>query len=94
MDLDESMIRAIARQAEAERVRRAKIIHAEGEMQAAEKLTEAARILSQQPQAIQLRYMQTLTDIAGDKTSTIVFPLPLDLVAPLLRLTTGADGKP
>ena len=93
VDLDESMIRAIARQAEAERVRRAKIIHAEGEMQAAEKLTEAARILSAQPQAIQLRYMQTLTDIAGDKSSTIVFPLPLDLVEPLLRLKTTAEAK-
>ncbi len=93
IDLDESMIRAIARQAEAERVRRAKVIHAEGEMQAAEKLTEAARILSAQPQAIQLRYMQTLTDIAGDKSSTIVFPLPLDLVAPLLQLKTPAEDK-
>jgi regulator of protease activity HflC (stomatin/prohibitin superfamily) len=93
VDLDESMIRAIARQAEAERVRRAKVIHAEGEMQAAEKLTEAARILSAQPQAIQLRYMQTLTDIAGDKSSTIVFPLPLDLVAPLLQLKTAAEDK-
>ena len=93
VDLDESMIRAIARQAEAERVRRAKIIHAEGEMQAAEKLTEAARILSAQPQAIQLRYMQTLTDIAGDKSSTIVFPLPLDLVEPLLRLKTTTEAK-
>jgi regulator of protease activity HflC (stomatin/prohibitin superfamily) len=93
VDLDESMIRAIARQAEAERVRRAKIIHAEGEMQAAEKLTEAARILSAQPQAIQLRYMQTLTDIAGDKSSTIVFPLPLDLVAPLLQLRTAVEDK-
>ncbi len=86
VDLDESMIRAIARQAEAERSRRAKVIHAEGEMQAAEKLTEAARILAQQPQAIQLRYMETLTAVAGDKSSTIVFPLPMDLIAPLLAL--------
>jgi len=85
VDLDESMIRAIAQQAEAERTRRAKIIHAEGEMQAAAKLVEAAAILSQQPQAIQLRYMQTLTDIAGDKSSTIVFPLPIDLIKPLLQ---------
>jgi len=84
IDLDESMIRAIAQQAEAERTRRAKIIHAEGEMQAAEKLVEAAAKLSQQPQAIQLRYMQTLTEIAGDKSSTIVFPLPMDLIGPLL----------
>ncbi|MCU0971092.1 MAG: slipin family protein [Gammaproteobacteria bacterium] len=86
VDLDESMIRAIARQAEAERSRRAKVIHAEGEMQAAEKLTEAARILAQQPQALQLRYLETLTAVAGDKSSTIVFPLPMDLIEPLLKL--------
>jgi len=83
IDLDESMIRAIAKQAEAERERRAKIIHAQGEMQAAEKLVEAAEILAKQPQAIQLRYLQTLTEIAGDKSSTIVFPL--DLMKPLLK---------
>lgn len=77
VDLDESMVRAIAKQAEAERTRRAKVIHAEGEMQAAEKLLQAAKILSGQPEAIQLRYMQTLTEIAGDKSSTIVFPLEL-----------------
>jgi len=88
IDLDESMIRAIAQQAEAERTRRAKIIHAEGEMQAAEKLVEAARLLSAQPQAIQLRYLQTLTEIAGDKSSTIVFPLPMDLIKPLLKSDT------
>jgi len=93
VDLDESMIRAIARQAEAERARRAKVIHAEGEMQAAEKLTEAARILSEQPQAIQLRYMETLTAVAGDKSSTIVFPLPMDLVAPLLKLKDAEQGQ-
>lgn len=80
VDLDDNMVRAIAKQAEAERVRRAKIIHAEGEMQAAEKLQAAAAILAQQPQAIQLRYLQTLTEIAGDKSSTIVFPLPIDLL--------------
>lgn len=85
IDLDESMIRAIAKQAEAERDRRAKVIHAEGEMQAADKLVEAAAKLSQQPQAIQLRYMQTLTEIAGDKSSTIVFPLPMDLIKSLLK---------
>ena len=85
VDLDESMIRAIARQAEAERVRRAKIIHAEGEQQAAEKLVEAARALSQQPESIQLRYLQTLTEIAGDKTHTLVFPLPMDLLGTLLK---------
>lgn len=80
VDLDESMIRAIAKQAEAERTRRAKIIHAEGEMQASEKLLQAANILAQQPQAIQLRYLQTLTEIASEKSSTIVFPLPIDIV--------------
>ncbi|MCW5656217.1 MAG: slipin family protein [Burkholderiaceae bacterium] len=84
VDLNESMIRAIARQAEAERERRAKVIHAEGELQAAEKLAQAAAILAQQPQAIQLRYLETLTVIAADKNSTIVFPLPMDIVAPLL----------
>ncbi|MDD3763349.1 MAG: slipin family protein [Nevskiales bacterium] len=85
VDLDESMIRAIARQAEAERVRRAKIIHAEGEQQAAEKLKEAAHELAQEPQALQLRYLQTLIDVAGEKNSTIIFPLPMDLIAPLLK---------
>jgi len=85
VDLDESMIRAIAKQAEAERVRRAKIIHAEGEMQAADKLLEAAQKLSQQSQALQLRYMQTLTEIAGDKSNTIVFPLPMDLIESFLN---------
>lgn len=83
VDLDESMIRAIAKQAEAERERRAKIIHAEGELQASEKLLAAAEILSKQPQAIQLRYLQTLTEIAGDKSSTIVFPLPGDFLGSL-----------
>jgi len=77
VDLDESMIRAIAKQAEAERTRRAKVIHAEGEMQASKKLLEAAKILSEQPEAIQLRYLQTLTEIAGERSSTIVFPLDL-----------------
>ncbi len=85
VDIDESMVRAIARQAEAERERRAKIIHAEGEMQASEKLVEAARILNQQPQSLQLRYLQTLTEIAGDKSSTIVFPLPLDSIGRLFE---------
>lgn len=84
VDLDESMIRAIGRQAEAERERRAKVIHAEGEYQAAEKLYAAAMVLSKQPQAIQLRYLQTLSDIAGEKTSTIVFPMPLDLLESLV----------
>jgi regulator of protease activity HflC (stomatin/prohibitin superfamily) len=85
VDLNETMIRAIARQAEAERERRAKVIHAEGELQASHKLAEAAEILARQPQAIQLRYLETLTVIAADKNSTIVFPLPMDIVAPLLR---------
>ncbi|WGL17543.1 slipin family protein [Microbulbifer bruguierae] len=84
IDLDESMIRAIAQQAEAERSRRAKVIHAEGEAQAAMKLTEAADQLSKNPNAITLRYMQTLIDIAGEQNSTIVFPLPMDLIKPLL----------
>lgn len=82
VDLDESMIRAIARQAEAERERRAKIIHADGELQASQKLLEAAEILSKQPQAIQLRYLQTMSDIANEsKSHTVVFPLPIDLVS-------------
>lgn len=80
IDLTESMVRAIARQAEAERERRAKVIHAEGELQASEKLFQAARVLAQEPQAIQLRYLETLTVIGADKNTTIVFPLPMDLV--------------
>ena len=86
VDLDESMIRAIAQQAEAERSRRAKVINAEGELQASEKLAEAARMLASQKQALQLRYLQTLKDIAGEKSSTIVFPLPLDLIKPLQNI--------
>jgi regulator of protease activity HflC (stomatin/prohibitin superfamily) len=85
VDLDETMIRAIAKQAEAERTRRAKVIHAEGEKQAAAMLVDAARVLSADPRAIQLRYLQTLADISSEKSSTIVFPLPLDLITPLLR---------
>ena len=85
VDIDQSMVRAIAQQAEAERTRRAKVIHAEGELQAAEKLLQAAQMLAQQPQAMQLRYLQTLGSIAGDKSSTIVFPVPMDLLAPLLE---------
>jgi regulator of protease activity HflC (stomatin/prohibitin superfamily) len=84
VDIDLTMVRAIARQAEAERERRAKIIHAEGELQASHKLGEAAAILARNPQALQLRYLETLTVIAADKNSTIVFPLPLDIVGPLL----------
>ncbi|MBI3375661.1 MAG: slipin family protein [Betaproteobacteria bacterium] len=85
VDLNDSMVRAIARQAEAERERRAKVIHAEGELQASEKLLQAAQILAQRPEAMQLRYLQTLSNIAGDKSSTIVFPVPMDLIAPLLE---------
>ncbi|WP_248918200.1 slipin family protein [Pseudomonas entomophila] len=84
VDLNESMVRAIARQAEAERERRAKVIHAEGELQASEKLMQAAQMLGKEPGAMQLRYMQTLGAIAGDKSSTIVFPLPVDLLKGLM----------
>lgn len=91
VDLNENMIRAIAKQAEAERERRAKIIHAEGELQASAKLLEAAQKLSEAPQAMQLRYLQTLTAIAGEKSSTIIFPMPIDLIAAVLgRLTSNA----
>ncbi|MFB3112166.1 MAG: SPFH domain-containing protein, partial [Gemmatimonadales bacterium] len=94
IDLDESMIRAIAAQAEAERARRAKVIHAEGEFQASQKLSEAASVLSSQPQALQLRYLQTLTEISSERnTHTIVFPLPLDLIKPIYdRLTAPAQA--
>lgn len=91
IDLDESMVRAIARQAEAERERRAKIINAEGEFQAAEKLREAAEILSKQPQSIQLRYLQTLMDLANDKTSIIALPLPISLLEGLQQKLSGKD---
>ena len=85
IDLDDSMIRAIAKQAEAERVRRAKVIHAEGESQASEKLLEAANTLSQRSEAMQLRYLQTLTEIAGERSNTIVFPLPMNLLEILMK---------
>ena len=84
VDLDASMVRAIARQAEAERERRAKVIHAEGELQASSKLLESAQTLAKQPESLQLRYLQTLTEIASDKTHTIVFPLPMDMLKSLL----------
>jgi regulator of protease activity HflC (stomatin/prohibitin superfamily) len=87
VDLDESMIRAMAKQAEAERTRRAKIIHAEGEAQAAQQLVAAAQSLAREPSALQLRYLQTLADIAHERTQLIVFPLPIDLIKPFL-------GKP
>jgi regulator of protease activity HflC (stomatin/prohibitin superfamily) len=85
VDLDESMIRAIARQAEAERERRAKVIHAEGEHQASQKLLEAAQVLAKDPNAMQLRYLQTLTGIAAEQNSTIVFPVPVDFLRSFLR---------
>ena len=93
VDLDESMIRAIAQQAEAERARRAKIINAEGEKQAAAALAEAARILGQEELALQLRYLQTLKEISSEKTNTIVFPLPLDLIEPMVKLAKSASER-
>ena len=87
VDLGENMVRAIARQAEAERERRAKVILAEAEMQAAQKLLEAGEMLAKRGEAMQLRYLQTLTQIAGDKASTIVFPVPLDVLSALTRKT-------
>jgi regulator of protease activity HflC (stomatin/prohibitin superfamily) len=92
VDIDESMIRAIARQAEAERERRAKVIHADGEYQAATKLVEAAALLAREPQAMQLRYLQTLTEIASERSNTIVFPVPTN-VFELLRLAAGESLK-
>jgi regulator of protease activity HflC (stomatin/prohibitin superfamily) len=84
VDLDESMIRSIAAQAEAERTRRAKVIHAEGERQAADQLAQAAKVLASQKQALQLRYLQTLSEVATEGSNTIIFPLPMDLIEPLL----------
>jgi regulator of protease activity HflC (stomatin/prohibitin superfamily) len=89
VDLDESMIRAMAQQAEAERSRRAKVIHADGEKQAAAALVDAARELGADPRAIQLRYLQTLTGLSSSGTTTIVFPLPMDLISPLLKSGQG-----
>ncbi len=85
VELPQTMQRAIMAQAEAEREKRAKIVHADGELQAAEKLAEAAKVMATQPMALQLRYLQTLTVIATEKTNTIVFPLPVDMIAPLLK---------
>jgi regulator of protease activity HflC (stomatin/prohibitin superfamily) len=93
VDINDTMVRAIARQAEAERERRAKVIHAEGELQASEKLLQASQVLAQTPQAMQLRYLQTLTQIAGDKSSTIVFPLAMDVLTPLLGRLWSSDKK-
>ena len=91
VDLNESMIRAIAKQAESERERRAKVIHAIGELEASEKLSAAAEILSKQPQALQLRYLQTLTEIAGEHSNTIVFPLPIDMINSLRENMARAE---
>ncbi len=91
VDLNESMIRAIARQAEAERSRRAKVIHAKGELEASEKLVAAAARLSEEPNALMLRYLQTLTEIATDNHSTILFPLPLELLSGLINTQKGEE---
>jgi len=93
VDIDESMIRAIARQAEAERERRAKVIHAEGELQASEHLLAAARVLGQAPQALQLRYLQILNAIATENNSTIIFPVPMDLIQPFLKRQEDHAGN-
>ncbi|MDV6344250.1 slipin family protein [Nitrosomonas sp. Is37] len=93
VDLDESMIRAIAKQAEAERERRAKIIHAEGELQASQHLLEASQVLARQPEALLLRYLQTLTEIAGEKSSTIVFPLPMEMMTTLQKMAEKQREK-
>ncbi len=89
VDIDESMIRAIAKQAEAERERRAKVIHADGEFEAAGRLVEAASLMASESGSMQLRYLQTLTEIAGEKSSTIVFPLPMNLMESVTRLLAG-----
>ena len=93
IDLDESMVRAMARQAEAERNRRAKVINAEGEKQAAQALVEAAKALAQQPSSLQLRYLQTLADIAHDKSQLLVFPMPIDLFGPWIERLGGASRQ-
>lgn len=93
VDIDPSMVRAIAKQAEAERERRAKIIHADGEFEASERLVDAAQKLATQSGSMQLRYLQTLTEIAGEKSSTIVFPMPVNLMESLHNLTDGTDSK-
>ena len=91
VELPPTMIRAIGAQAEAERERRAKVVHAEGELQAAEKLAEAAKVIGTQPSALQLRYLQTLTTIATEHSSTVIFPLPMDMVTPLLKAAAKLD---
>lgn len=93
VDLPPEMQRAMARQAEAERERRAKIVHADGELQASQKLGEAAQVIQQNPIALQLRYLQTLTEIASENNSTTIFPLPIELLKPFLNLGNGEKGK-
>lgn len=93
VDIDESMVRAIARQAEAERERRAKIINAEGEQQAAQKLLEAAEILGQRPEAMQLRYLGTLNVVAGEKNSTVIFPFPMELASLVPGMAKARQGE-
>lgn len=93
VDLDESMVRALARQAEAERSRRAKVIHATGELEASNKLKDAADVLNKAPNAVQLRYMQTLTEISNDRTTTIVFPVPVDLVDKVSEIVKAHKGE-
>ena len=94
VELPQSMQRAMARQAEAEREKRAKIIHAEGEFQASQQLAEAAEVINRNPVTIQLRYLQTLTEIGAEKNTTVVFPLPIDLIAGLFQRTNGAERTP
>ena len=94
VDLPQEMQRAIARQAEAERERRSKVIHAEGEFQASQRLSDAANILSQNPASLQLRYMETIMSIAGDKSSTILFPVPIDLITPFLKDAKSSESPP
>ncbi|MBY5979282.1 slipin family protein [Ferrimonas balearica] len=94
VDISESMVRAMARQAEAERMRRAKVIHATGELEASEKLAEAASVLANQPNSLQLRYLQTLTEVASDRTNTLVFPVPMDLINRFAEKPTGKGGDP
>ena len=94
VDLPQEMQRAIARQAEAERERRSKVIHAEGEFQASQRLSDAANILSQNPASLQLRYMETIMSIAGDKNSTILFPVPIDLITPILKDAKSSESPP
>lgn len=93
VDLDDSMVRALAKQAEAERTRRAKVIHATGELEASEKLRQAADVLNKAPNAIQLRYMQTLTEVANDRTTTIVFPMPIDMIGKLTEVIKPSNKE-